>query len=204
MVRFSSPSLPSVAAQLPVSPAELLAQSKAFIDSAAFKHCRDGIHLEDLKQVGRIAVWRAALAYDPKQGPIENYLRRSICNAMRSELRQVDKRQSLLLDIACSDTQQINETHQADELRKCDQSLEFSVDDAVVRSAARNEMVQQLFGIDGLTLTQAEKSVLRHHYGDDSTILETARALGTSHQNVSKIHRKVIQKCRNFLGVVVR
>lgn len=49
--------------------------------------------VRDLESVGRTALWRAAVTFDPERGtPFEHYARRAIFNEMLTEVRFVDHR----------------------------------------------------------------------------------------------------------------
>ena len=70
---------------------------KRFVDQAAFRYQRDRVDIEDLKQVGYIALWNAHRSYKPERGtPIEHYARRAVVNEMLKESQRDHSQQEVL------------------------------------------------------------------------------------------------------------
>lgn len=177
----------------------LLRQQKRFIDAAASKYCRPGLDIEDFKQAARIAVWKALQSYDAAAGtPLEHYVRRSVVNAMISELRSEAMPADCMLLPLLNDY----EIEEACFGVSIDSLDDYAVEDRSIDVIAGRKVIN-LINAQAIQLSDAELCVLDRMYIKDMTVQEAATDAHTSHQNISKHHRNALQKCRIALGIAV-
>lgn len=185
----------------PISFHDLFRSLKRFVDQAAFRYQRDRVDIEDLKQVGYIALWNAYRSYKPEKGtPIGHYARRAVVNEMLKQSQRDHSQHELLYHdcmLESDDSADRDDTSAIERL-----TIEADVSDPVFQTCAGLEISKTLFGFNAL-MTDSERQVLDLVFRQGLNVQEAADLLGVSHQSVSKRQRKAIAACRSHLGVIV-
>ncbi len=186
----------------PITFHDLLHGQKRFVDQAAYKYQRDRVDVEDLKQVGRIALWKAHQSYKPEKGiPIEHYARSAVVNAMLKTCERDHPQQEVLYrdcPLESDDNADHDDASVIDQLAK----TKIEVIDPVFQTCASQE-VSEILGGPNVPLTDSQRQVLDLLFRHGLNVQEAADFLAVSHQSVSQQQRKAIAACRMHLGVIV-
>lgn len=181
---------------------DLFRSLKRFVDQAAFRYQRDRVDIEDLKQVGYIALWNAHQSYKPEKGiPIEHYARRAVVNEMLKESQRDHPRQEVLYHDCTLESDDSADRDDASVIGRLT-NIETEAIDPVFQLCAGQEVSQILCG-PAVPLTDSQRQVLDLLFRQGFNVQEAANLLGVSHQRVSKQQHKAIAACRSHLGVTV-
>jgi RNA polymerase sigma factor (sigma-70 family) len=182
---------------------DLFGRLKRFVDQAAYKYhgLNKRLHIDDLKQTGYIALWKAHQSYNTEQGfPIEHYARRAVVNEILKECQRGQTNQVMLYH-DCVFGDDSTDRDDASVIERLNDT-EIETIDPIFKIYAGQEVSLAIFGQD-VPLTDPQRQLLDLHYRQGHSMQETADLLGVTQQNVSKQHRKAIDVCRTYLGVTV-
>lgn len=196
------------AAGLPVqfssgdSPKHLI---KAVAQSAQKRSATSGVDVEDLFQVGMVALWKAADVFDSSRGEyFDNLTRRAAVNAMNNEIRaEASHVNNRVWGDSTSNGLDIEDDEFSIE-RLADQNCEFDERTSDQPFALMfDSQVQALLDSSQAQLTHNQRQILTLRYSCDYTMEEIGQRLDMTQQNVSKLHRKALDHLREILDAVL-
>jgi RNA polymerase sigma factor (sigma-70 family) len=169
----------------------LLLRFESAIERSARRHlrkfCNSAADLEDLRQVGRIALFRASKAYDQAEGPFEHYAHRAIANAVLREAQQEDQHWCPAQRVDLNEDDEESDDRLA-ELAGADASPEFE------------SSFEQLRGFIRL-MSRQQQVVFDQHFVNGLTQREVADLLFVSQQRVARIRSDILTVVESHLGV---